>query len=113
MLTEMDGIENRKQVFIIGATNKPGALYLCKYILLTEIFPLKSIKEYFNVLLSVLDKIDPAILRPGRLDKTLYVGLPDATDRALILHTIIKVINFVILINRSNYDVIYSNVLTA
>ena len=24
MLTEMDGIENRKQVFIIGATNKPG-----------------------------------------------------------------------------------------
>ena len=41
----MDGLESRKQVFVIGATNRP-------------------------------DIIDPAMLRPGRLDKLLYVDLP-------------------------------------
>ncbi|XP_067883819.1 nuclear valosin-containing protein-like, partial [Heterodontus francisci] len=34
--------------------------------------------------------IDPAILRPGRLDKTLYVGLPLASDRFAILQTLTK-----------------------
>ncbi|XP_041352372.1 nuclear valosin-containing protein-like [Gigantopelta aegis] len=59
MLTEMDGLESRKQVFIMAATNRP-------------------------------DIIDPAILRPGRLDKMLYVGLPSQTDRHDILVTITK-----------------------
>ncbi|XP_050981964.1 nuclear valosin-containing protein-like [Labeo rohita] len=59
LLTEMDGMENRKQVFIMAATNRP-------------------------------DIIDPAVLRPGRLDKTLYVGLPPPTDRHAILVTITK-----------------------
>ncbi|KAK3576286.1 hypothetical protein CHS0354_036021 [Potamilus streckersoni] len=59
LLTEMDGLEERKQVFIMAATNRP-------------------------------DIIDPAILRPGRLDKTLYVGLPSAEDRLDILKTITK-----------------------
>ncbi|KAK7901140.1 hypothetical protein WMY93_017909 [Mugilogobius chulae] len=36
------------------------------------------------------DIIDPAILRPGRLDKTLYVGLPPAADRLAILLTVTK-----------------------
>ncbi|PIO31206.1 hypothetical protein AB205_0111310 [Aquarana catesbeiana] len=36
------------------------------------------------------DIIDPAILRPGRLDKTLYVGLPPPADRLAILRTITK-----------------------
>ncbi|NWS25921.1 NVL protein, partial [Polioptila caerulea] len=36
------------------------------------------------------DIIDPAILRPGRLDKTLYVGLPPPEDRLAILKTITK-----------------------
>jgi SpoVK/Ycf46/Vps4 family AAA+-type ATPase len=31
------------------------------------------------------DIIDPALLRPGRLDKTLYVPLPNAADRGAIL----------------------------
>lgn len=39
------------------------------------------------------DIIDPAILRPGRLDKILYVGLPSAEDRHSILLTITKVTN--------------------
>lgn len=38
-----------------------------------------------------LDIIDPAILRPGRLDKTLFVGLPPPADRLAILKTITKV----------------------
>ncbi|NXK26548.1 NVL protein, partial [Arenaria interpres] len=59
LLTEMDGLENRRQVFIMAATNRP-------------------------------DIIDPAILRPGRLDKTLYVGLPPPEDRLAILRTITK-----------------------
>ncbi|ESO87775.1 hypothetical protein LOTGIDRAFT_166366 [Lottia gigantea] len=59
MLTEMDGLETRKQVYIMAATNRP-------------------------------DIIDPAILRPGRLDKTLYVGLPTVEDRLEILLTITK-----------------------
>ncbi|XP_041329851.1 nuclear valosin-containing protein-like isoform X2 [Pyrgilauda ruficollis] len=59
LLTEMDGLQNRQQVFIMAATNRP-------------------------------DIIDPAILRPGRLDKTLYVGLPPPEDRLAILKTITK-----------------------
>ncbi|GMS83515.1 hypothetical protein PENTCL1PPCAC_5690, partial [Pristionchus entomophagus] len=53
-LTEMDGVEGRKQVFIIGATNRP-------------------------------DMVDAAILRPGRLDKILFVDLPNQEDRADII----------------------------
>ncbi|XP_032491529.1 nuclear valosin-containing protein-like isoform X2 [Phocoena sinus] len=59
LLTEMDGLETRQQVFIMAATNRP-------------------------------DIIDPAILRPGRLDKTLFVGLPPPADRLAILKTITK-----------------------
>ena len=59
LLTEMDGLEDRKQIFIIAATNRP-------------------------------DIIDPAMLRPGRLDKLLYVPLPDCNDRISILETLIR-----------------------
>lgn len=61
MLTEMDGLESRKGVFLMAASNRP-------------------------------DIVDPAILRPGRLDKIIYVGLPTQTDRLDILKTITKVI---------------------
>ncbi|XP_052235407.1 nuclear valosin-containing protein-like isoform X2 [Dreissena polymorpha] len=59
LLTEMDGLEERRQVYIMAATNRP-------------------------------DIIDPAVLRPGRLDKTLYVGLPCLEDRLDILNCITK-----------------------
>lgn len=59
MLTEMDGLESRKGVFLMAASNRP-------------------------------DIIDPAILRPGRLDKIIYVGLPDIQDKFEILKTITK-----------------------
>jgi len=54
ILTEMDGMNNKKNVFIIGATNRP-------------------------------DIIDPAILRPGRLDQLIYIPLPDENSRMAIL----------------------------
>jgi ribosome biogenesis ATPase len=59
LLTEMDGIEERKGVFLMAATNRP-------------------------------DIIDPAVLRPGRLDKILYVGMPDVEDRIDILKALTK-----------------------
>lgn len=55
----MDGIEDRKGVFLMAATNRP-------------------------------DIIDPAVLRPGRLDKILYVGLPNITDRVEIFRALTK-----------------------
>ncbi|XP_013773109.1 transitional endoplasmic reticulum ATPase-like [Limulus polyphemus] len=54
ILTEMDGMSSKKNVFIIGATNRP-------------------------------DIIDPAILRPGRLDQLIYIPLPDDKSRESIL----------------------------
>jgi len=54
LLTEMDGLESRRNVFVIAATNRP-------------------------------ELIDPAMMRPGRLDKMLYVPLPTPDDRVSIL----------------------------
>ncbi|KAI1616595.1 adenosinetriphosphatase [Exophiala viscosa] len=39
------------------------------------------------------DMIDPAMLRPGRLETLLYVGLPDAAGRVDILRTLCKKLN--------------------
>jgi len=36
------------------------------------------------------DIIDPAMLRPGRLDKLLYVPLPTEDDRLSILKTVTR-----------------------
>ncbi|RKO89671.1 P-loop containing nucleoside triphosphate hydrolase protein, partial [Blyttiomyces helicus] len=60
LLTEMDGMQGRNQVYVIAATNRP-------------------------------DMIDPAMLRPGRLDKTLYIDLPNAEERYEILRTLSRV----------------------
>jgi ribosome biogenesis ATPase len=54
LLTELDGLEPRKQVYVLGATNRP-------------------------------DMIDPAMVRPGRLDKLLYVDLPRSEEREEIV----------------------------
>jgi len=59
ILTEMDGMSAKKNVFIIGATNRP-------------------------------DIIDPAILRPGRLDQLLYIPLPDLGSRSQILKAVLR-----------------------
>ncbi|CAG5108706.1 Similar to NVL: Nuclear valosin-containing protein-like (Homo sapiens) [Cotesia congregata] len=59
VLTEMDGIEGRKGVYLMAATNRP-------------------------------DIIDPAVMRPGRFDKILYVGFPTPLDRVDILKAVTK-----------------------
>lgn len=59
ILTEMDGMNAKKNVFIIGATNRP-------------------------------DQIDPALLRPGRLDQLIYIPLPDEPSRVSILTAALK-----------------------
>ena len=58
MLTEMDGIEQLKDVIVVAATNRP-------------------------------DMIDSALMRPGRLDRVVYVPLPDLATRLKIfdIHT--------------------------
>ncbi|KAI0035509.1 P-loop containing nucleoside triphosphate hydrolase protein [Vararia minispora EC-137] len=58
LLTELDGLDARRGVFVLGATNRP-------------------------------DMIDPAMCRPGRLDKLLYVDLPSAEERAEIVRTLL------------------------
>jgi transitional endoplasmic reticulum ATPase len=59
ILTEMDGVGKKKNVFVIGATNRP-------------------------------DIIDPAIMRPGRLDQLVYIPLPDEPSRLAILFATMK-----------------------
>lgn len=51
----------------------------------------KSVMLFTMVDAVPVDIIDPAVLRPGRLDKILYVGLPPPSDRHAILLTITKV----------------------
>ncbi len=54
ILTEMDGIEELKDVIVVAATNRP-------------------------------DMLDPAILRPGRIEKHIYIPAPDVKARESIL----------------------------
>lgn len=54
LLTEMDGLEELKDVVVMGATNRP-------------------------------DIVDPALLRPGRFDRLVYIGEPTLEDRKKIL----------------------------
>ena len=59
LLTELDGMDSKKNVFIIGATNRP-------------------------------DTIDPAVVRPGRLDQLIYIPLPDEKSRLAILKSCLR-----------------------
>jgi transitional endoplasmic reticulum ATPase len=59
MLTEMDGVGAKKNVFIIGATNRP-------------------------------DIIDPALMRPGRLDQLIYIPMPDYESRLSVLRSVLR-----------------------
>ena len=59
LLTEMDGIGAKKNVFIIGATNRA-------------------------------DILDPALMRPGRLDQKIYIPLPDLKSRVAIFKACLK-----------------------
>lgn len=54
LLTLLDGLEEREQMVVIGATNIP-------------------------------DTLDPALRRPGRLDREIAITIPDIQDRKEIL----------------------------
>jgi cell division protease FtsH len=54
LLVEMDGFDDRHEVIVLAATNRP-------------------------------DVLDPALLRPGRFDREVMVGLPDLKGREGIL----------------------------
>jgi transitional endoplasmic reticulum ATPase len=58
ILTELDGVEELKDVIIVAATNRP-------------------------------DMVDPALLRPGRFDRLIYIKPPDKASREKIfeIHT--------------------------
>jgi len=59
ILTEIDGVGARKNVFCIGATNRP-------------------------------DVLDPAVIRPGRLDQLIYIPLPDYESRVAIFRAALR-----------------------
>ena len=54
LLVEMDGFDERHEIIVLAATNRP-------------------------------DVLDPALLRPGRFDRQVTVGLPDRRGREAIL----------------------------
>lgn len=58
-MTEIDGVGARKNVFVIGATNRP-------------------------------DILDPAVIRPGRLDQLIYIPLPDFKSRLAIFEASLR-----------------------
>ena len=60
--------------------------------LLTEMDGIESrLGVYIMAATNRPDIIDPAVLRPGRLDKILFVNIPTPEDRKDILETITKV----------------------
>lgn len=59
LLAELDGFDERAEVIIMAATNRP-------------------------------DVLDPALLRPGRFDRQVVVGLPDRPGREGILRIHIR-----------------------
>ena len=100
LLTEMDGVDGRQGVYLVAATNRygccctrgcsrlpqpgagPGAGACCAQ-------PTPTADRPFTAAMRARpcrpDMIDPALLRPGRLDKILYVPLPPPDGRASIL----------------------------
>lgn len=59
ILTELDGLEELKDVTVIGATNRP-------------------------------DMLDPALMRPGRMERHIYVPPPDRESRKKIFEVYLR-----------------------
>jgi SpoVK/Ycf46/Vps4 family AAA+-type ATPase len=71
LLNEIDGVEMRSSVFVIGCTNRP-------------------------------DLLDSALIRPGRLDRLIYLGLPTAEDRKEMI--LLMAESMPILLNEEDLD---------
>jgi cell division protease FtsH len=72
LLVEMDGFDDRHEVILVAATNRP-------------------------------DVLDPALLRPGRFDRQIMVGLPDRKGREGILRIHTRILR---LAPKVNLDVV-------
>jgi transitional endoplasmic reticulum ATPase len=59
LLTELDGLEQMRDIIVIAATNRP-------------------------------DILDPALIRPGRIDRLLFIPAPSRKDRKLIFEIFLK-----------------------
>ncbi len=59
ILTELDGLEELKNVVVVAATNRP-------------------------------DMVDPALLRPGRFDRFIFIRPPDLKEREMIFNIHLK-----------------------
>jgi transitional endoplasmic reticulum ATPase len=59
ILTEIDGLEELKNVVVVAATNRP-------------------------------ELVDPALLRPGRLERFIYIRPPDLKEREIIFNIHLK-----------------------
>lgn len=68
----MDGIQEKQQVIVIGATNRPNALVFT-FLLNPWIF-----------------KKDPALRRPGRFDREVEIGIPTKDGRSSILRIMLQ-----------------------
>ena len=66
LLTEMDGAEGLQGVYVLAATRYHSLQY--------------SVSSS-NIVQSRPDLIDPALLRPGRLDKSIICDMPDFEER--------------------------------
>jgi 26S proteasome regulatory subunit T1 len=72
LINQLDGFDPRGNIKVLMATNRwvPFALYCMRLSLLVQTRP---------------DTLDPALLRPGRIDRRIEFSLPDAEGRAHIL----------------------------
>lgn len=73
LLNEMDGVEELIGVTVVAATNRPDALVS------------KAVSIPYAVTKDMTAFQDSALMRPGRLDRILYIGPPDQSGREEIL----------------------------
>jgi SpoVK/Ycf46/Vps4 family AAA+-type ATPase len=76
----MDGVEELVGVTVIGATNRPEVLVSCPPDHPHSVARRPTVSHFENAPCQ-----DPALMRPGRLDRILYVGPPDFAGRVDIL----------------------------
>jgi SpoVK/Ycf46/Vps4 family AAA+-type ATPase len=92
LLTELDGLESRRSVFVIAATNRPE---LIDPAMLRPVGTIQKRRQCaFNIANRLTSPLRPRFeyhpVSQGRLDKRLYVPLPCAHERASILRAVAR-----------------------
>jgi SpoVK/Ycf46/Vps4 family AAA+-type ATPase len=73
-----DGIEPLKDVVTVAATNRPD-------LLVRAVLRIQEARKCVGMYLRGECAQDAALLRPGRIDRILYIGPPDEPSRLAIL----------------------------